>query len=141
GHIRPFNTLLARRDLISDPSKRTSLPYLYNRECLSPLPWRGLRRFEQSPASQSGILSRDERSRCEIASGAQLRGEEIWNGVDGDQNPDPLGWQSEGEEEWREDDERAARDARDAEGEEDRGEGDRRQAAEVQRDAVEPADE
>src|SRR6266567_3929035 len=58
-----------------------------------------------------------------------------------DQNPDPLGWQAEGEEEWREHDERAARDARDGEGEEDRGEGDRGQAAEVQRDAVEPADE
>src|SRR5262249_1353846 len=90
---------------------------------------------------ESGILSRDERSRCQIASGVQHRGEEIWNGVDGDQNPDPFGWQAEGEEEGREHDERAARDARDAEGEEDCGEGDRCQAAEVQRRAVEPADE
>src|SRR5262249_7442998 len=89
----------------------------------------------------AGILSRDERSRCEIASSVQRRREEVRNGVDGDQNPDPLGWQAESEEEWREDDERAGRDARDSKGEEDRGEGDRGQAAEVQRGAVEPSDE
>src|SRR5262245_25771076 len=98
-------------------------------------------RFEWRQVHRFGILSRDERSRREIARGVQHRGEEIWNGVDGDQNPDPLGWQAEGEEEWREHDERAARDARDAEGEEDCGEGDQGQAAEVERDAVEPADE
>src|SRR6185369_6057993 len=91
--------------------------------------------------SSPTILSCDERSRCEIAGGVQHRGEEVRNGVDGDQNPDSLGWQAEGEEEWREHDERAARDARDGECEEDRGEGDRGQAPEVQRDAVEPADE
>src|SRR5437667_12090892 len=87
------------------------------------------------------ILSGDEHSRCEIASGVQHRGEEVRNGVDRDQNPDPLDWQAEGEEEWREHDERAARNARDGKGEEDRGEGDRCQTAEVQRGAVEPADE
>src|SRR6185436_5830709 len=85
------------------------------------------------------VVSRDEHSRCEIAGGVQHRGEEVRNGVDRDQNPDPLGWQAEGEEKWREHDERAARNARDGKGEEDRGEGDRCQTAEVQRDAVEPA--
>src|SRR5262245_12543411 len=35
----------------------------------------------------------------------------IWNCVDSDQNPDPVSWQADGEAEWREHDERAARDA------------------------------
>ena len=55
--------------------------------------------------------------------------------------PIPSAGRSDREKERREHDERAARNARHGEREEDRGEGDRRQAAACERNAVEPADE
>ena len=93
--------------------------------------------------ARRGIVAaaRDERRRGEIARDVEHRGEEVGNRVDRDQDADALDWQPDGEEERREHDERAARDARRGEREEHRGEGDRGQLRRVQRDAVEPADE
>ncbi len=71
--------------------------------------------------------SRDERGCSEIACRVQHRGEDVGDRIDGDQDPDPFGGQTDREKERREHDERAARDAWHGERQEHRSERDRRE--------------
>src|SRR4051794_3235388 len=87
------------------------------------------------------LVSRHERCGGKIAGHIEHGGEDVRDGIDGDEQADSFGGQTDGEEERREHDERAARNAGDGEGEEDRCERDRGQTAGVNRNSVEPADE
>src|SRR5256885_885517 len=98
-------------------------------------------RSERSLIDAVITASRDERGCNEMARCVQHRGENVGERVDCDQDPDSFGRQTDGEKEWCQHDERAARNARHGERKEDGGESDRGNAAGGEGHVIEPADE
>src|SRR3984893_19028960 len=85
-------------------------------------------RSERSLVDAVITASRDERGGNEMAGCVQHRGEDVGERVDGDQDPNSLGRQTDGKKEWCQHDERAARNARHGERTEHSSESDRRSA-------------
>jgi len=81
-----------------------------------------------------------ERRGGEVARDVEGRGEGVGDGIHGDEDADSFGRETDGQEERRQHDEGAPRNAGDCKGEEHGGERDGRQIAAMQRNAVEPAD-